>query len=154
MAACNKAEINIGGDPSDPCYRYKMPVPICTHEGKGQNTRTIITNAGGVSRALQRNPEWITKYLSLVANSPAKYSDSRISIKGMYTQSDILKYIKKFIDVCVLCKTCTLPEIKIKFSKKKGVLYTKCDACGECQKLRSSNAVNDKMFKFIKHQLS
>lgn len=147
------ATINIGGDPHDPCYRYKMPVPHCTQEGKGQNTKVIIDNIVEIATALNRDPEWIAKYLTLKLNCPVKLDSSRLSIRASVTQLQILSELQNFINVYVVCPTCTLPELEIK--KKKEKIYSKCDACGSRNKIgKTGNSVDDKMQKFILHHLS
>jgi len=146
------ATINIGGDPHDPCYRYKMPVPHCTKEGKAQNTKVVIDNILEISAALNRDPEWIAKYLTLRLNCPVKLDKHRLLIRSEITQVHLMVEFQNFIKTYVVCPTCNLPELKIK-KKTKGLVYSVCDACGSKHKIEKVGTTEEKMYKFIQSHL-
>lgn len=140
------ATINIGGDPHDRDYQYKMPVPHCIREG---SSKVIVDNILEIATALNRDPEWIAQYLIFKLDCQVKSSHNRLVIKSNISQIELIAELKTFIETYVVCPTCRLPELEMK--KKKEIVYSKCDACGSRHKISKTS---EKMYKFILHHLN
>jgi translation initiation factor 5 len=124
------ATINIGGDPNDTSYRYKMPKLVTKVEGKGNGIKTVIVNVVDVSKALHSEPAYVTKFFGIDLGATSKYNADieRAVVNGAHTQPDMQELLKKYIDNFILCPTCQLPELAMKVHK--GAIKIDCSACG------------------------
>jgi len=120
------------GDVKDVHHRYKMPVPLFKHEGKGNGKRTLITNMKEVAIALKVPPIYPTNFFGLKFNTIKSYDESTgtTTINGDYRNEDVMSYLNEFINKFVLCPTCKLPETTIQVEKNETILL-KCAACGK-----------------------
>lgn len=115
--------LNIGGDPNDPFYRYKMPMVETTFTKKNGGT-VVITNAKEIAEAIKRSLKDIAKYMSSVTGSSVRVTRSTIvlqcTIDVKTLQCMIFDYIKEY----VLCTACGNPETVIKENQQG------CVSCG------------------------
>lgn len=126
--------VNIGGDASDPFYRYKRPALTHTLTREGGSVKTIITNTTEVCKALHTQPVFVCKWMgcSLSTNSSInRYG--LISLGGQLTVRQMEECLEAYITLFVLCDECSLPETTLGVSKSGKI----CKACAACGKSRS-----------------
>jgi len=125
--------INIGGGSADSSYRYKMPRIVGKIEGRGNGIKTVIANCVEVCESLNRKPTYLTKFLGieLAAQSRWREAELRSIVNGSHSDADLQNLVHKFVDIFVLCPTCTYPETKLKISTKNKTIMHVCKACGE-----------------------
>jgi len=125
----NNALINIGGDPNDEFYRYKMP-PIKTQvTGRGNGIHTHLLNIDEVSNSIGHPKEIIMKFISYeLASNLNQKNESLAGNHENFIQEKIMDYINNL----VLCKKCGNPETiyEITGKKKRIKLFSKCSSCG------------------------
>lgn len=152
--------INIGGNPNDEFYRYKMSPLKIQVIGKGNGIQTILTNIEEVSNAIGHPTEIISKFISY--NTGSNWNLSKKTLTGKHDLVTLQDYINEYIQSFVLCDTCKNPETMYKIEgKKKNInLYVQCASCGYTPKViigKSSNdnekvvkgKNNEKMINFI-----
>lgn len=127
------AMLNIPSTCDDPSYRYKMPRLLAQKEGSGNGKMTCIVNAGDVAHALQRPPQYITKWFGIELCAQSKYTNKkgegeRAIIHGHHDAAVLQEVLDKFIHKYVLCQRCDLPELHM--NTKKGIVCGQCAACG------------------------
>lgn len=124
--------INLAGTApiDDPEYRYKMPVVYGKIEGRGNGIKTVIPNISDVGLALHRDPGEVNKFFGCELGAQTTYNadTDRAIVNGAHTDVVLQNNIKKYIDIFVLCPSCSLPETEYKI--KNGCIYHKCAACG------------------------
>lgn len=123
--------MNIGGDPNDRSYRYKMPRLVAKVEGRGNGIKTRIVNCADIASALHRKPGVLTKFFGCELGAQSRYDPKEeASIVNGAFEGDILqnKLVDSFLPKFVLCPNCGLPETDMKV--KKGVVQFDCAACG------------------------
>lgn len=127
----------------DPFARYKMPAISSRIKAKGQYSETYINNLLEISKRLKTPVEAISKFISFDLNTPIKVTDDYYILKGSFTDVVLLISLRKYIDKCVLCSKCRLPEIS--YIKEKKSLKYECASCG----LQNNCDITDKIFKQI-----
>ena len=115
--------LNIGGDPNDPFYRYKMPMIETTFTKKNGGT-VIITNAKEIADAIKRSLKDIAKYMSSVTGSSVRVTGSTIVLQGAVDTNALQGMIFDYIKAHVLCTACGNPETVIKGNQQG------CASCG------------------------
>ncbi|EAN30559.1 Domain found in IF2B/IF5 family protein [Theileria parva strain Muguga] len=122
--------VNIPRYRDDPNYRYKMPRIQSRIEGRGNGTKTNISNMGDIARALKRPPTYATKFFGCELGAMSKFEESeeKALINGAHTDTTLAGVLDKFIELYVLCQNCQLPEIEL--FVKRGELLCSCNACG------------------------
>ncbi len=125
--------MNIAGLTSieDANYRYKMPRLQAKVEGRGNGIKTVIINMKEVAQALHRQTPEVTKFFGTELGAQTTYREEteRAVVNGAHTAQALQQLLCKYIQAFVLCPSCQLPETGYKI--KGGVIYQKCDACGE-----------------------
>ncbi|KAH7815258.1 Translation initiation factor 5 [Monocercomonoides exilis] len=121
---------NIGGDPNDMSYRYKMPRIQTKIEGKGNGIKTVFPNIEPVCTALKRPPIYVIKYFGSELGALSKYDPkTKLGVvNGAHTFEAIHTILLKFIQQFVLCTHCGNPETDEEVVGDKLVLT--CRACG------------------------
>eukprot|EP00415_Alexandrium_ostenfeldii_P000587 UN0587 len=110
-----------------------MPRLASKKEGRGNGSKTCIMNMGDVARALQRPPQYTTKWFGNELGAQCTYTckegeGERAIVNGHHDTHVFQELLDKFIEKYVLCPNCHLPEIPI--NVKKGMIVAKCAACG------------------------
>eukprot|EP00741_Cyanophora_paradoxa_P014914 tig00020830_g14388.t1 len=125
------ATLNIGGDPNDPTYRYKMPRLLAKVEGRGNGIKTVIPNMADIARSLHRPPSYPTKFFGCELGAQSKWDEKAnfAVVNGNHDQATLARLLTGFIDKFVLCATCKLPEADIEIDKKE-CIHLQCKACG------------------------
>jgi len=125
------ALVNIPRDVKDDFHRYKMPALIAKVEGRGNGIKTVIVNMNDIAKALDRPPEYVTKFFgfelgALTTIDPAK---DRYIVNGKHDQPKLAQALDGFIERFILCKKCVRnPETKM--ITKAGNIELQCKACG------------------------
>lgn len=123
--------LNIGGDPNDRSYRYKMPRLVAKVEGRGNGIKTRIVNCADIASALHRKPAVLTKFFGCELGAQSRWEEKEeASIVNGAFEGNILqdKLIDSFLPKFVLCPNCGLPETDMKV--KKEIVKFECAACG------------------------
>lgn len=124
--------INIGGDPNDASYRYKMPKLVTKIEGRGNGIKTVIVNMSDIAKALHVSTAYPTKFFGFELGAQSKYNEStdRAIVNGSHNAGDLATTLNKFIERYVLCPRCKYPELKHDIQVRKGRIEIDCAACG------------------------
>lgn len=123
--------LNIGGDPMDRSYRYKMPKLVAKVEGRGNGIKTRIVNCAEIASALHRKPQVLTKFFGCELGAQSRWEDKEeASIVNGAFEANVMqdKLNNSFLPKFVLCPNCGLPETSMKV--KKEVVKFECAACG------------------------
>jgi len=123
--------LNIGGDPNDRSYRYKMPKLVAKVEGRGNGIKTRIVNCGEIASSLHRKPAVLTKFFGCELGAQSRWEEKEeASIVNGAFEGSILqdKLIESFLPKFVLCPNCGLPETEMKVRKE--FVKFDCAACG------------------------
>ena len=131
------AWINIDGS-DDPGYRYKMPPVLTRIERTGKSGHTQLDNALDISKALQRPPQYLSKFCGLAVGALSAYDKDQgaIDLRGAYSPAVCHELVMAFVRQWVLCPRCRLPETVIRVDRAKGGAAKKyavtldCQACG------------------------
>ena len=105
-----------GSAENDVFYRYKMPTVRTQVKGNG----TIILNIDQIALALDRSPVTIMSFIGKRLGT----ASSKNEFRGVFTASQIKRYLQEYIEVNVLCGKCENPETIV---TPKG---RQCKACG------------------------
>jgi translation initiation factor 5 len=122
------SKINIRGEKeiTDSFYRYKMSRMNLKVEG----TKTIISNLSEVAKDINRPIKNILNFFgkSLGCSTNYDLKNNKAIISKVITLSDLEPKLFSYIDIYVLCTTCSNPETVIE-EGKKGLIKI-CSACG------------------------
>lgn len=123
--------LNIGGDPNDRSYRYKMPRLVGKVEGRGNGIKTRIVNCAEIASSLHRKPAVLTKFFGCELGAQSRWDEKEESaiVNGAFETSTLQeKLCDSFLPKFVLCPKCLLPETDMKV--KKETVKFECAACG------------------------
>lgn len=100
------ASINIDRSNPDLFYRYKMPKLLAKVEGRGNGVKTVIPNMSEIAEALERPPEYPTKYfgIQLGAQTQMDAKADRYIVNGTHDAETLQDLLDGFIRTFVLCK--------------------------------------------------
>eukprot|EP00823_Brevimastigomonas_motovehiculus_P004410 TRINITY_DN2906_c1_g1_i1.p1 TRINITY_DN2906_c1_g1~~TRINITY_DN2906_c1_g1_i1.p1 ORF type:complete len:467 (+),score=174.31 TRINITY_DN2906_c1_g1_i1:215-1615(+) len=129
--------VNIGGDPMDMSYRYKMPRLITKIEGRGNGIKTVLVNIQDVASALHCDAGYPTKFFGLELGAQSTYNEKtdKAIVNGAHSSTDLAVLLDKFIKIFILCPKCHLPELTM--AVKKSAIKISCAACGNNQALNT-----------------
>lgn len=115
---------------NDPDYRYQIPMIMSRLGGKGQFTRTHLTNLNDVCDVIGHPEHCLLKHLAFLFGTSADITSK--SLKGTFSdeelQNGIFSYLKDFI----FCSKCQIPECNLILvpEKDKDLIFKKCASCG------------------------
>ena len=138
--------INIEGlvPVKDAFYRYQMP-PLRGHTEK---TWTVLASFVKTSNALHRQDQEVLKYLGLALHTQTKFDEQgRACIKGHFSDRDMQKALRHYIEGFVLCGGCKKPETAYRI-RGSGKIVQKCFGCGQ----KTPLDMGHKLCAFIKTQ--
>lgn len=143
------SNINVNRSLSDQFYRYKMPKLLAKVEGKGNGIKTVVVNMVEVAKALNRPPTYPTKYFGceLGAQTQFDQKNERYIVNGSHEAAKLQDLLDGFIKRFVLCPSCDNPETVLNVLPKKGVINTKCIACGYAGQLDSTHKLTTFILK-------
>jgi len=118
---------NINVD-DDLFYRYKMHKPNISI---GRNNK-LFDNIDIISKELDRDPKDMIKYIKTKNGVNINYKNNCAVLPSSFDGNVLLESIYGFIEDCVLCKSCKLPETKI-IDKK--MVCSCCSYTGKILKL-------------------
>jgi len=125
------ATLNIGGDPNDRSYRYKMPRLVAKVEGRGNGIKTRVVNCAEIAASLHRKPQVLIKFFGCELGAQSRWDEKEEAaiVNGAF-EGNILqeKLCDSFLPKFVLCPNCGLPETDMKV--KKEIVRFVCAACG------------------------
>lgn len=123
--------INIRRDVKDLYYRYKMPRLVSKIEGKGNGIKTVVSNMVDIAKALNRPPDYVTKYFGSEVGSltVCDAKSARYIVNGAHEAEKLQNVLDGFISKFVLCPGCENPETDLSISKD-GTIWRNCKACG------------------------
>jgi len=135
--------INIGGDPNDANYRYKMPPLQVKIEGRGNGIKTVLVNIVDVCKHLHTQPEWCTRFFGIEMGAVSRYDEKRDVgiVHGQHEAKTLQQKLKSFVTGFILCPKCKLPELQQKVHKEKLLLLARCASCGWKGEIRSTHKV-------------
>jgi len=140
--------LNIGGDPHDTSYRYKMPALITKLEGRGNGVHTMLLNICDVGKALHMPPSYLIKYFGIELGTQSNLindKSNRGCINGTHSAHVLSNLLHRFIHAFVLCPACKLPELTYQISRD--TILRSCSACGHSVILNSHHKLNAYMIK-------
>lgn len=120
-AAMSRIPVKRGEDAHS--YRYMMPRPSIQCDGRV----TILSNTAGVCHSIGRTAVCLAQWFKVSLSAPV-VSQGNIQVRKVLSQKDVEKLIYDFIDVFVLCPTCSNPETLMFLDR--GHLKLRCVACG------------------------
>lgn len=141
--------VNVNRNLTDQFYRYKMPKIIAKVEGKGNGIKTVLVNMGEVAKALNRPATYPTKYFGceLGAQTQLDVKNDRYIVNGAHEAAKLQDILDGFIRRYVLCASCDNPETVLGVLQRKGLITTKCRACGHSGTLDGAHKLNTFILK-------
>lgn len=141
--------VNVNRGLTDQFYRYKMPKIIAKVEGKGNGIKTVLVNMVEVAKALNRPPTYPTKYFGceLGAQTQLDAKNERYIVNGAHEAAKLQDILDGFIRRYVLCASCDNPETVLGVLQRKGIITTKCRACGHASTLDGAHKLNTFILK-------
>uniref|UniRef100_A0A6B2L7P6 W2 domain-containing protein n=1 Tax=Arcella intermedia TaxID=1963864 RepID=A0A6B2L7P6_9EUKA len=129
--------VNIPRDVDDEFYRYKMPVLKAKVEGRGNGIKTVIENCVDIAKALDRSPEYVTKFFGFEVGALVSMTNDKYIVNGRHDPEDLAKILDLFIEKFVLCGGCRNPETNM--FRKGDKLNLQCRACGKATQCDPTN---------------
>ncbi len=105
--------------------------------GHLQGNKTIINNWFEITKALDRKPEHLLKYVQKELATPGEIIKQSVIFGSRLSAQKVNEKIRQYADEFVFCKACGKPETKL--SKEAGIIIMTCQACG------SKNAVKSRI---------
>lgn len=124
--------VNVNREVTDQFYRYKMPKLLAKVEGKGNGIKTVIVNMTDIAKALGRPPTYPTKYFGCELGAQTQFDakNDRYIVNGSHDSTRLQDLLDGFIRKFVLCNECDNPETQFNVLPKKGMIGSRCIACG------------------------
>lgn len=119
--------INVNGDQTDTCYRYKMHPLHVSYISESGGT-TVIDNGEQVAHEIYRELADLKSVMAKGLSSRVFIKNNQIMIPGNYEAGKLQQILYKYIQSEVLCSKCGNPETQLWKKRKR-----KCNACGKIQ---------------------
>jgi len=138
-------QVNVPRFVEDEFYRYKMPVLRAKVEGRGNGIKTVIENCADISKALDRNPEYVCKFFGFELGALTSTQNDKYVVNGKHDAEDLAKVLDIFIEKFVLCGGCRNPETNVTIKGDK--IFLNCRACGKITQCDPTNRLVSFMTK-------
>lgn len=113
-------QVNIGGDPNDPHYRYKRPVIKVSYT----KISTIIENLESIQISLKEPDGFKISFARKVQQKGRGHLGDN-TFQGHIERLDLEAYLNEWISENILCPICKAPELTQDKSSCKACSYTK-----------------------------
>jgi translation initiation factor 2 subunit 2 len=110
-------------------HRFEKPEIYSIIQGKA----TVVQNLGEVSKAINRDPDMLAKFLLKEFGTSGTHDGQHLVMKGQFRKEQIQERFEAFLNEYVLCGECGRPDTKI--AREGRVSFLKCEACGARQPL-------------------
>merc|ERR1712176_693263 len=92
-----------------------------------------------VATSLHRSPGEVNKFFGCELGAQTSYAPEtdRAVVNGAHNDATLRAFMKRYIDVFVLCPACGLPETQYKIKDKH--TYHRCKACGAKEEVDMSH---------------
>lgn len=140
--------LNIDRENVDAFYRYKMEAIQAKCEGRGNGTKTVLTNLENIGRDIAHDVNLVFSFIRASLGVQGTNKKGRFIITGHHDQLVLQGLIFDFIDEFVLCRTCRNPETHLSCATKTALLRQDCKACGSNIPLQSRHKFFEKICRF------
>ena len=105
--------------------RFVMKPPEVAHVG---TKRTSFTNFGEICSIIKRQEEHLLNYLlAELGTSGSVDKNTRLIIKGRFSQQQIENVLRRYIQEYILCHSCKSPDTHL--VKNERIFFLQCEAC-------------------------
>jgi translation initiation factor 2 subunit 2 len=104
--------------------RFALPARKVFIEGK----TTIFDNFGAICNYINREQEYVLKFLLNELGTAGKIAGDRAIFQGRFSPEEVEHQIQRYLHEYVLCWECKKPDTH--FTKMDRIWVLKCDACG------------------------
>jgi translation initiation factor 2 subunit 2 len=111
--------------------KYEIPEVDSTIIG----SRTVIHNFKEVAEKLNRNTDFLLKYLVRELATSGVIEETRVVLQGKFTKEQIDNLIKEFAKYYVICPSCGKLDTRI--IKEGRLSFLICDVCGAKNPVKS-----------------
>jgi translation initiation factor 2 subunit 2 len=89
---------------------------------------TIFDNFGAICNYINREQEYVLKFLLNELGTAGKIAGDRAIFQGRFSPEEVEHQIQRYLHEYVLCWECKKPDTH--FTKMDRIWVLKCDACG------------------------
>lgn len=116
-------------------YRYKIKLPKISYLVNKGTKITLLENSKYISEKIGINDDIFGGYISNKLSCRLIKLDEKkcIAFNGSFEEDVIIKLLKDFIKIYVLCSICDYPEIEFDLENNK--LCKKCKSCGNLEEI-------------------
>lgn len=97
--------------------------------------RTIIYNFKEIADALNRDPQYIVKFLTSEMATAATSQEGRVIFQGKFNADTLNTLLQRYMENFVVCPVCKRPDTKI--VKERRLSFMVCEACGAKSSVKS-----------------
>eukprot|EP01125_Pyxidicula_operculata_P003413 TRINITY_DN1417_c0_g1_i1.p1 TRINITY_DN1417_c0_g1~~TRINITY_DN1417_c0_g1_i1.p1 ORF type:complete len:414 (-),score=143.34 TRINITY_DN1417_c0_g1_i1:109-1326(-) len=138
--------VNIPRSVEDEFYRYKMPQLRAKVEGRGNGIKTVIENMVEIAKALDRRPDYPTKFFGFELGSLTNTHTDKYIVNGKHTAETLSKILDTFIEKYILCGSCKNPETDTIIKGENIGLV--CRACGSSTQVDPVHKLSTYILKY------
>ena len=117
--------------------RFQMP----ELESIVQGRVTVIQNFVEVTKALNRPPEVLSKYIASGTGTSGEVEGPRLILKGQFRPAQLQDKLEVFVEQYVMCPVCNRPDTKI--IQENRISFLKCEACGARNTISTIKSVSE-----------
>lgn len=91
-------------------------------------SKTIIYNFKEIAEKLNRDPNHLLKFIVRELATSGTIEETRATLHGKFTKSQIDELIQRYVKSYVLCASCNKPDTKL--LKDGRLTFIVCEVCG------------------------